>query len=71
MALLAKYQSFRCQRAQRQKGSSRRRKTLNGVGITKETLHFQNLEVACIKAPKGLQGTSGVGINDEIITAME
>ena len=24
--------------------------------------------MACIKDPKGLQGTSGVGINDEIIT---
>ena len=39
--------------------------------VKKEKLNFQNYGIAGIKAPKGLQGTSGVRINDEIITVVE
>ena len=42
-----------------------------GVQVTKETLYFQNKGIACIKAPKGMQGTSGVRINEKIITIVE
>ena len=36
--------------------------------VIKEALYFLNEGIACnIKAAKGLQGTSGVGINGEII----
>ena len=39
-----------------------------GVNVIKETLYFQDQCITCIKTPKGLQGTSGVRINNEIIT---
>ena len=48
-----------------------RDKFSTGLEITKETLYFQNEGIACIKAPKGLQGTLGGRINDEIITDVE
>ena len=38
--------------------------------VTKKT-YFQNKEIACIKASKGLEAISGVGINHEIITVVE
>ena len=42
-----------------------------GVKVIKKTLYFQNQGISCINAPKGLQGASGVKVNNEFITDVE
>ena len=42
-----------------------------GIEVPKETLYIQNQGIACIEAPMSLLGTSGVRVNNEIITVME
>ena len=52
-------------------GSAEGYKFSTDVKVTKETLHFQNYGVECIKALKGLQGTLGVRVNDKVIIAVK
>ena len=71
MAFLAKHQIFRCQRAQRGRGSSIRREILNECEGHKGNVYIFRTKGLCIKAPKGLQDISGVRINNDIITVMK
>ena len=71
MPFWPKHQPFRCQRALHTREPSRKRHIFDGSGGQKGNAVFSELRAYMYKGSQVPEGTSGVGINDEIITDVE